>query len=885
MGANGNKLSTLSVTAPSISLVGVTTGGTQAYTGNATMSGAYATDAAGITITGDDTLADNGSIFATGGSVLITGNTITGNSTTIRSSGGNVAINGTLTLNGDTLLQTDGNSGSEDVNVGGVINSVSGSHALSVIAGTGGDIIFGGDIGLGIGSGQVALSSLTATGATITLANVRTIGGQSYAATNVTNLSGDISVTGDGTVVFSGPLRLSKSGSTSVTTSNGSVQFGAVDAANAGTPSGLNVAVGGSGNRAIFAGIVGGSQALSVLTSSGATTLSGGAVSTTGAQTYGALTLNSSAGATTSLFASGYTFGGAVNGSGQTLNIDFAAANGIADFQSTVGAGGALQRLVVGGNTSNRNFDDTGTTRLSGDMTFAGGADIRGTTVVANSITIQGGQGALLFRGTLDADSAASNRSLTLLSQRDASADFIPFGFGNSIGSVARLGTFNLGANRAANLAQQSASGVFSDGFDDAGRIALSSFASSDSFSINVGSGGFTMGRGEKITAMGALTINSAGRVRLGDLTSLVTIRVNADNIDLLYRDPSPLATRGYLAGGANGTPARDMGLDFVAKTNIIFRAANTTGSPNVNVVDIDNRGHTAPDLVNFAVDGGRPVDAVGVLNRFRFFDLTTSADIGAGGLSTGQFSDPRAGGAGFLLGLDINAQGTVNAPIASSIAGAIPRDTETRQVATPVTVSKALREQLQDLGLNTRELSFEESVEFLVGRSIYRDADLSRRESSSGSVVTVNRLAGPPVQEVVDAYLDLIKVAQTDPTTGAPVLDENGKPVMVSREDTIKYDLGTSWTKYAETTDAPDGLGFRTWLEGLGSKADQTDRDSLEFLNKARVVIEKLDTLGLSPFEVRTPTLNVLGRIQPPEISKIEDMEYAVIGKVVSAK
>jgi hypothetical protein len=885
VGANGNKLNVFNVTAPTITLVGVTTSGAQVYTGNATMSGAYATDNAGITITGNETLADGGSIFATGGSVLITGNTITGNNTTIRSSGGNVALSGTLTLNGDTTLQTDGNSGSEDVNVAGAVNSATTSHSLIAIAGGSGDVIFGGDIGLGVGAGQVALSNLTATGATIALANVRTIGGQSYAASTATTLNGDLSSTGAGTIVFSGPLRLAKSGATSIVTQSGSVQFGAIDAASAGTPSGLNVSAGGAGNEVIFAGSIGTTQALSTLTSSGTTRLNGGFVNTTGAQSYGALTLNSSLASTTSLFATGYTFGGAINGSGQTLNLDFVAANGIADFQSTVGAAGALQRLVVGGNTSNRNFDDTSTSRFGGNMTFSGGADIRGTTIITNNITIQGGQGALLFRGTVDADSAASNRSLTLLSQRDASADFIPFGFGRSIGSVARLGTFNLGANRAANLAQQTASAVFSDGFDDAGRISLSSFASSDSFSISTGTGGFTMGRGEKITAFGALTINSTGRVRLGDLTSLVALRVNADNIDLLYRDPSPLATRGYIAGGANGTPARDMGLDFVARDNISFRAANTTGSPNVNIVDIDNRGNTGPDLVNFAVDGGRPMDTVGVLNRFRFFDLTTSSDIGANGLSTAQFSDPRGGGANFLLGLDINAQGTVNAPIASSIAGAIPRDTETRQVATPVTVGKALREQLQDLGLNTRELSFEESVEFLVGRSIYRDADLSRRGNDSGSLVTVNRLAGPPVQEVVDAYLDLIKVAQTDPTTGAPVLDENGKPVLVSREDTIKYDLGTSWTKYAETTDSPDGLGFRMWLEGLGSQADQTDRDSLEFLNKARVVIEKLDTLGLSPYEVRTPTLNVLGRIQPPEISKIEDMEYAVIGKVVSLK
>lgn len=886
VGGNNNKLGVLSVTAPTITLAGVTTTGGQSYTGAATLnSAAYTTDAGNFVITGNGILLNNTTVTANGGSVLVTGNATTGQNSLLSSNGGNVAISGTLTLNGDTVLTTAGNSGSEDVNVGGAINSNTTSFSLSANAGANGDVIFGGDIGLGVGSGQVALSSLTASGATIQLANVRTIGGQSYASTNATTLNGNIQATGTGTVVFSGPLRLSQSGSTSIATQNGSVQFGTVDAANSATASGLNVSVGGSGNQVTFVGIVGGAQALSALTSSGSTLLQGGSVNTTGAQSYGSLTLASSAGSTTNLFASGYTFTGPVSGSGQTLNLDFVSANGIADFQSTLGASGALQRLVVGGNTNNRNFGDTATTRIGGNMTFANGADFRGTSVITNTVTIQGGQGALLFRGRLDADSSGSNRGLTLLSQRDASADFIPFGFGNSIGSTAALGSLTLGQNRASNAAQQTASAVFSDGFDDAGRVNLSSFGNSDSFSINVGSGGFTMGRGEKVTAFGALTINSSGRVRLGDLTSLVSLRVNADTIDLLYRDPSPLVTRTYLANGSNGTPSSDFGLDFVARDTITFRAANTTGAPVVNVVDIDNRGNTGPDLVSFAVNGERPIDAVGVLNRFRFFDLTTSSGIGAAGLTTSQFTDPRSNGSNFLLGLDINAQGTVNAPVASSIAGAIPRDTETRQVATPITVGKALREQLQDLGLNTRELTFEESVEFLVGRSVYRDADLSRRGTDSGSVITVNRLAGPPVQEVVDAYLDLIKVAQTDPTTGEPVLDENGKPVLVSREDTIKFDLGTSWTKYAETTDNPDGLGFRMWLEGLGSKADQNDRDSLEFLNKARLVIEKLDTLGLSTYEIRTPTLNVLSRIQPPEISKIEDMEFAVLGKVLSLK
>lgn len=882
-----SKLASLSVTAANISASDIRTTGAQAFTGTSLFLGSSTTDAGDISVTGATTLGDNASLFATGGSVLIFGNTTTGANSTLRSSGGSVALTGTLDLNGDTTLQTDGTTGSEDVNVGGTINSLSGNHALTATAGANGDVIFGGDIGLGTNTGQAALSSLVASGANITAASVRTVGSQSYGggASSVTTLSGDIQTTGAGQVVFSGALLLSKIGTSSISTNNGSVQFGRVDAASSTNPSGLNVSAGGSGSEAIFTDLVGGTQALSLLTvSQGSARLAGGSVITTGAQTYGSVTLASTAGNSTSLFASGYTFNGAITGAGQTLNTDYSSANGITAFNSTVN----IARLVVGGNSTSRNFDDTGTTRIGANMTFSNGADFRGTNVLTNNVTIQGGMGALLFRGTIDADSSANNRTLTLLSQRTASADFIPFGFGRSIGSTAALGAFNLGSDRAANQAQPSASAVFSDGFDDSGRVTLSSFANTDSFSVNVGSGGFSMGRGEKITSFGTITINSTGRVRLGDITSLVSIVVRSDNIDLLYRGNSPLISRQYLAGGSTGTPPSDLGLDFVAKNAISFLRNNGMAGPVVRVVDIGNTGKTSTDFVNFATDAGRP--AVGVLGSesitpFRFFKLADSADIGPAGLGTGQFTDPRSGNGSFLLGFDLPAQGSSNAGLASSIAGAIPRDTETKQVATPVTVGKALREQLQDLGLNTRELSFEESVEFLVGRAVYRDIDLSRRVSDTGSIITVNRLAGPPVQEVVDAYLDLIKTPQIDPQTGQPVLDDSGKPVLVSREDTIKYDLGTSWSKYAETTDNPDGLGFRQWLEGLGSKAEQVDKDSLEFLNKARVVVEKLDTLGLSSYEVRTPTLNVLGRIQPPEISKIEDMEYAVLGKVVSLK
>ena len=48
--------------------------------------------------------------------------------------------------------------------------------------------------------------------------------------------------------------------------------------------------------------------------------------------------------------------------------------------------------------------------------------------------------------------------------------------------------------------------------------------------------------------------------------------------------------------------------------------------------------------------------------------------------------------------------------------------------------------------------------------------------------------------------------------------------------------------------------------------------------------MLDRLDGLGLSPFEATIPKQRLLSAIRPPQIEKDSDVEAAVYGKVVAS-
>ena len=184
--------------------------------------------------------------------------------------------------------------------------------ARTMAVNTSGATIFSGVIG-----GGVALTSLiTDAGGTTSALSVTTSGVQTY--NDPVTLNGTYTTTNS---VFTAANTATLAGATLVTTGNGAITFtGAVDGANTLTAN-------TTGNTT-FSAAVGGITPLTSLTTNagGATLINGGAISTSGAQTYND---NVTLGAPTLLTTtnSDITATGAVNASGNTLTLAAGGGN------------------------------------------------------------------------------------------------------------------------------------------------------------------------------------------------------------------------------------------------------------------------------------------------------------------------------------------------------------------------------------------------------------------------------------------------------------------------------------------------------------------------------------------------------------------------------
>lgn len=798
-GAN-SVLSTLAVTSPSISLRSVSTTGTQNYGGSVTLNG---------------TLAASGAA--------------------------DVVMTGALALGGDSSIT----SGGGNINISGEVNSITTPFALTLNAGAG-DVILGSDVGTGNAANQARLASFSATGDAVTLRNVRTSGLQSITGATV-SLNGNLTAVDTGPISIAGALTLLAD--SQIVANSGAVQFGGTVNSD-GTARALTVTAGGS--EVLFSSGVGTSNALSTLTVAATSARFDVAdsaqrlVRTNGDQTINAAVLLAS---DMTFDGNDVTFGGTIdsassdpaNARALTVNTNTVSGDtGVTTFSSAVGATNAL--LSLNTNTEGLTMVGANITTTSG-MTFADPLRLTGNAV------LDGGAGALFFRSTIETDAGAANDAdLTLLTTLAADADTIPIKFGGNIGVGRRLRTLTIGADRA--TPQRAATAVMSDGFDAAGVIAGSSFQTTDSYTINTGTGGFVMGRGQKLTALGRLSILTSGAVVLSDLTALGDMTVRGTSIAIKLRPGGTAFDNIFQSPDQTVT---DLSVDFVAAGEISFIDLGSTLITPTLIAFGDAREPT------FATNSGnRPIN----LNGFNFLQFT---DVN-GPLSSAFFIDPRTGNGGRLLGLDIVAKGPPVDDLATSIAGAIPRDTESRENAPPVTISAALREPLQEMGISVRDLEFTELVEYLVGRALYRDMPVKPSPRPEDIRVTVNRLASEPVQALIAAYRGLLYKETTNP---------DGTTELVPNQDAVRTILEDAWNVYAEEAgDQASGKGFAAWLSTRGASASPTEREAARIFDGIRDVLEKISALGLSPAEARIPRDRLLGELKPQSMTDEQMLE-----------
>ncbi|HTZ50406.1 MAG TPA: FlgD immunoglobulin-like domain containing protein, partial [Spirochaetia bacterium] len=376
-----------------------TTTGGQTYTGAVTL-GADTTLASaagqlvsfGSTVNGAHALAvavANASFGGTVGATALTTVSVAGttamNGGAITTTGGQTYTGG-VTLGADTTLTA---GGGQLVSFGSTVN---GAHALGVAVA---NASFGGVVG------TTALTTVSVAGTTAMNGGaITTTGGQTYtgavtlgAATTLTGGAGQL-------VWFQGTL-------------DGGHTFAVVTA------------------NARFDAAVG-ATALSSISVAGTTAMNGGAITTTGGQTYtGAVTLGAD---TTLASAAGQlvSFGSTVNGA-HALAVSVANAS----FGGTVGNSQPLSSLSVGGTTA---IATTGIT-TTGVQTYTGAVTLGASTTLSTT------NAAVGFSSTVNAASAGT-QGLTLALGSGTATASSTIGLAAAIGNLSLAsGTLAMGAN------------------------------------------------------------------------------------------------------------------------------------------------------------------------------------------------------------------------------------------------------------------------------------------------------------------------------------------------------------------------------------------------------------------------------------------------------
>ncbi len=92
-------------------------------------------------------------------------------------------------------------------------------------------------------------------------------------------------------------------------------------------------------------------------------------------------------------------------------------------------------------------------------------------------------------------------------------------------------------------------------------------------------------------------------------------------------------------------------------------------------------------------------------------------------------------------------------------------------------------------------------------------------------------------------------------------------------RDPDVRSVLALAWGGYAAATDAPDGAGFRRYVE---SEADRLE--ARRYLDTLREILDLIGISGLSPTELAASTEAVLDRATPPAIPR-QHLRQAIKG------
>lgn len=323
----------------------------------------------------------------------------------------------------------------------------------------------------------------------------------------------------------------------------------------------------------------------------------------------------------------------------------------------------------------------------------------------------------------------------------------------------------------------------------------------------------FNMGTNQRLVSLGSLSIigtspaGAGGLSTIGDMTVIGNLLIGPD---IRYN----LATRGPVGANVPDSLTLVPGSDFRTDNEVSVVA---TGSI------------TAPAPENAGAFSGEQRSRIFASNNIS----DVSSDLRNAGFSPRQLNPSlnvttmagvRPGNSGFLLGNVFSADGLTADNPATSLAGAIPRESQNGRIPTRATISENVLEALRELDVNASNAGLDDLVGFLVGRRLYNDAG---RSGVPGG--------GPGVRATRDRF---------DPAAVNAALSTYTAELR-PRASEVRDALAAAWDAYsAANPGSISAAGFESFLASAGEGSAANDLAAVKRLTA------QMRNIGLTDFE-----------------------------------
>ncbi len=580
-------------------------------------------------------------------------------------------------------------------------------------------------------------------------------------------------------------------------------------------PEGLTVETAGV---TTFGGAVGDDTALAhiVTDAPGSTRINGPVANTTGDQTYNdAVVIDGN----TELTAANATFNSTVDSqAGENNDLIVNADNTL--FASTVGANQAMGSVIT---------DGQGTTTLGGDVTSEGDRVQFGDDVVLNSdVTVtNNGASGVFFHKTINSDSAATPRDLTIVVDNTVLGNDIPtINFGGNVGMTNALGDLILGGARAdvpvvATIIARE-------------RGANGEPTGNPLFSMTFRTvGDFNMGQNEKLTTVGSLNIDAGGSAILGDLSVRNNLQVQAPTIMIRAREAGEVLL-------PNGDLMADDGLEIIAGEMINFAVAPTVMNP------------ANPDPI-FSTNGANNISN----NLNAFEQVAFGSAISNLNLFLAQ------PGVDIVLDLSVVAPMIPNDTLETS-----RQDPQLRPFEDFVNALHPESAALNGAGLPATSPAMAHLVARTLGQALYNDFSASNPDEEGAYTGRVNtrRLPWNSATELIAAYTAIAGPNNENLEETRQKLSDAYARLATQAEPAIEQELVPGCMNYLRTGDETDAM------------AD---------LRALAIILGAIEEMGMSDFERAVVRSNILGRCRPEGVSadRFETLINGYRGALVEAE